>query len=86
MKIMPEKLLGLNLKYCIAISQLQQDIDKTVMGMAYSIRTTYYLNTTGTNANCYLMAKILKDILTHAALQIPKSTNVVNLIATYEYR
>jgi hypothetical protein len=37
------QLLGLNLKYCLASSQLQNIINTTVQKMAYAIRTKYNL-------------------------------------------
>jgi predicted double-glycine peptidase len=35
------QLLGLNLKYCLACSQLNNNINTTVQKMAYAIRTTF---------------------------------------------
>jgi len=37
------QLLGLNLKYCLACSQLNNNINTTVQKMAYAIRTTFQL-------------------------------------------
>jgi hypothetical protein len=39
------ELLGLNLKYCLASSQLNNDINPTIQKMAYAIRTQYNLQT-----------------------------------------
>jgi hypothetical protein len=38
------KLLGLNLKYCLSNNNLNQNINKILLQMAYSIRTKCYLN------------------------------------------
>ena len=37
------QLLGLNLKFCISSNQIKNNINKTVLQMARSIRTRYYL-------------------------------------------
>jgi hypothetical protein len=39
------ELLGLNLKYCLASSQLNNEINPTIQKMAYAIRTQYNLQT-----------------------------------------
>jgi hypothetical protein len=38
-----KKLLGLNLKYCLASSQLKNNINTTVQKLAYAIRTAFNL-------------------------------------------
>jgi hypothetical protein len=40
-------LLGLNLKYCLSPSIINQDINRTILKMAYSIRTKCHLNAIG---------------------------------------
>jgi hypothetical protein len=42
-----KQLLGLNLKYCLATNRLYNNINKTVLKTAYSIRTKNYLNSIG---------------------------------------
>jgi len=42
-----KQLLGLNLKYCLSTNHLNNNINKTVIRMANSIRTKIYLNSVG---------------------------------------
>jgi len=44
-------LLGLNLKYCISGNKLNQNINKTLLQMAYSIRTKCHLYDIGYNGS-----------------------------------
>jgi hypothetical protein len=44
-----KQLLGLNLKYCLSTNHLHQDINKTALKMAYSIRMLYHLKELGIN-------------------------------------
>jgi hypothetical protein len=44
-------LLGLNLKFCLASNTITNDINKTVLKMARSIRTKHYLKENGLNDN-----------------------------------
>jgi hypothetical protein len=44
-------LLGLNLKFCLASTNLQNNINKTVLRMARSIRTSYFLKQHNLHAN-----------------------------------
>ena len=46
-----KQLLGLNLKYCLATNRLNNNINKTVQKMAYSIRTRLFLDSIGHPAN-----------------------------------
>ncbi len=42
-----KQLLGLNLKYCLATNRLYNNINKTVLKLAYNIRTKTFLNSIG---------------------------------------
>jgi len=44
-----KQLLGFNLKYCLSTKHLHQDINKTVLKMAYSIKTLYHRKELGIN-------------------------------------
>jgi hypothetical protein len=44
-------LLGLNLKYCLANNTINQDINKTLLKMAYSIQTKFQLEAIGHTDN-----------------------------------
>jgi hypothetical protein len=44
-------LLGFNLKYCLSNNTINQDINKTLLKMAYSIRTKYQLKAIGHTSN-----------------------------------
>ena len=46
-----KELLGLNLKFCLSSGEITNDIKKTVMQMAKSIRTRHFLTTNGTTEN-----------------------------------
>jgi len=46
-----KQLLGLNLKYCLATNRLNNNINKTVRKMAYSIRTKLFLDSIGHSTN-----------------------------------
>jgi mRNA-degrading endonuclease RelE of RelBE toxin-antitoxin system len=46
-----KQLLGLNLKFCIATSKIQNNINKTMLRIARAIRTMYYLKQSGANKN-----------------------------------
>jgi hypothetical protein len=53
-----KQLLGLNLKYCLSTNHLHQDINKTVLKMAYSIRTLYHLKELGINKDSHYEKQI----------------------------
>ncbi|MFN9982586.1 MAG: hypothetical protein ACK53Y_21845, partial [bacterium] len=55
-----KELLGLNLKFCIASKTLPNDINKTIIEMAKSIRTKHYLVETGTDNNSTYIKQIYK--------------------------
>ncbi len=46
-----KELLGLNLSFCLASKQLQNNINHTIRKMAYSIRTRYFLQQNNVNSN-----------------------------------
>jgi len=46
-----KQLLGLNLKYCLTTNRLNNNINKTVQKMAYSIRTKLFLDSIGLPTN-----------------------------------
>ena len=55
-----KELLGLNLKFCIASKTLPNDINKTIIEMAKSIRTKQYLAETGLDNNSTYIKQIYK--------------------------
>jgi hypothetical protein len=46
-----KELLGLNLKFCLSSKNITNDIHKTMLQMAKTIRTRYFLQTNGTTEN-----------------------------------
>jgi len=44
----PKHLLGLNLKYCLTSNRLDEGLNNTLLKLAQSIRTRYYLKSTDT--------------------------------------
>jgi hypothetical protein len=53
-----QQLLGLNLKYCIAPNTIPDNINHTVRCMAYSIHTSHFLKSTGSNQDSELFKQI----------------------------
>jgi hypothetical protein len=46
-----QNLLGLNLKFCLASNNLQNNINKIILRIAHSIQTTFYLKQNNLNHN-----------------------------------
>jgi hypothetical protein len=53
-----QELLGLNLKYCIAPNTIPDNINHTVRRMAYSIRTSHFLSSAGSNQDSEFIKQI----------------------------
>jgi hypothetical protein len=61
-----KKLLGLNLKFCLASNTLQNNISKTVLRLARSIRTNFYLKEHNLdNSNDYEKQIYIKNVNWH---------------------
>jgi len=59
-----KELLGLNLKFCLSSNKIQDDINKTIIQMARTIRTKCYLKETNTHSNSDYDKQIYKKNLT----------------------
>jgi hypothetical protein len=66
-------LLGLNLKYCISGNNLNQNINKTLLQMAYSIRTKCHLHDIGYDGS----ADYEKQIYTKNKLWNPPPASII---------
>jgi hypothetical protein len=55
-----KQLLGLNLNYCLASQQIPNEINKTILKMANSIRTKYFLDANNTSTNADYIKQIYK--------------------------
>jgi len=64
-------LLGLNLKYCISGNKLNQNINKTLLQMAYSIRTKCHLHDIGYNGSADYEKQIYTKNKSWTPLQPP---------------
>jgi len=55
-----KQLLGLDLKYCLASSQLSQNINTTALKLAYSVRTKHYLLTNSVSQDSEYIKQLYK--------------------------
>lgn len=55
-----KQLLGLNLNYCLASRQISDETNKTILKMANSIRTKYFLDSNGTTTGSEYIKQIYK--------------------------
>jgi hypothetical protein len=77
-----KQLLGLNLKYCLASSQLKNNINTTVQKMAYAIRTTFHLqNSNLTKDSDYIKQIYIRNRNWHPD---PAAIHIENNITTFE--